>query len=432
MLNRNTNRNSNSNRIRKINSVGCLKLVLEFITVVMLQLGISTSIFGYKLENIESRAYLGSNIATSSNESSISLFPGVIAKNDIYAKGKNGSKTGSSFSVSTEFNKGGSLLYSIVSVASPSGIEELIKDESGFSQTSVLLLNKINIKNAYSVNFGFFSHSKLNYDTLTAKEQNDHSVDEGQYLTSMSDTGGVLNIPIIAVPNRFVLATQVWGWYRTGISSLVNSYSTSEIDSKFNRGFMWGVDLGMSISISDFWLPTLVVDVDNISTRCYKNWTARYTGKRVCGAVTTNLDPRDPNSEQVADPTNVKIGVGITPRFSRKVALRIHSAMENIHVSIGDKYLYDPKREAIISTGAELLLGNPFANTPFSVGIAANNKSLSFGASIDARFLVIAFSYISENRSLYVPYSLYDSFSDVKTDEKLVSKYIVGIKFRNF
>ena len=403
-----------------------LKLIVVF--VVLCSWG---NVQGYNLGDFESRSTLGSSLATSSDEASLSLSPVVTAKNSVYSD-RSRSYDQASFNISTEFARGQAPLYSIVSIASPSGIEGLLRKDSEFKQSSVLLLSKINLGDLYSINFGAFSKARLFYDTVELKTSIDNQAEKIKYVSSVSDTGLVLNFPIVVIPNRFILATQVWGWHRSGIASSPDSFDKSGINKVFNRGIMWAVDLAGSFSINDFWLPTLTVAIENLSTDCYKNWLSKYPGKEVCGATMREGSIRDEDSFEVVDSTNLKVGAGITPRLSKHVALSIHTAMNNIHVSMGDKLYYNPKEEAKLSTGVELLFGNPFVDTPFRIGVSVNDNSFSVASSFTSEIFSLNLAYISEERYMYTPYNLYYTTSDLKTETKLVSKYMVGIKFRTF
>ncbi len=409
---------------------GCVRVVVSFFCMC-----ICFCAFGYDLGDFESRSSLGSALATSSDEVALSLSPVVTSKSNVYS-GRSQHFEQSSFSITTELNKGGGApLYSMVSIASPSGIEGLMDKAGDFElkQSSLMLLGKVDIgDNFYSLNFGFFSKAKFLHDSVKVKSSMEVEPEQIDYLSTISDTGLVINLPLVIVPNRFILATQVWGWNRTGIANVAESNGQDDINKLFNRGIMWGVDLGFSLSIHDFWLPTLSVTVENLSTDCYENWLGKYPGKKICGATMQDKSIRDPDSELVVDSTNLKVGVGITPRLSKRVALSIHTVMDNIHVSMGDNYYYNPKEKALLSTGVELLFGNPFKDTPFKLGTAVNENSFSVSASFESEIFSLRVAYISEERYRYVPYNLYHTSSDVETESDLVSKYMVSIKFRTF
>ena len=391
------------------------------------------SLFGYDIGDFESRTSLGSTLATSSDEVALSLTPVVSLRSNVLSGSLKHSRQ-SSFSIVAEVDRDGIIpLYSMVSIASPSRIEGLIDKDSTFKQSSVLLLGKLDIgSDFYFINVGAFSRAKLNYDTVMVSFPESDTPEKISYLSTVSDTGLVLNMPLVIIPNRFYLATQVWGWHRTGIASSPDSYDKSDINRKFNRGLMWGLDISASVSISDFWMPTLTVAAENLSTGCYKNWLGKYPGKKICGATMIKSDVRDENSEQVVDPTNLKVGVGITPRLSKRVALGIHAALDNIHLITGDRYYHNPKKKSLISTGVELLFGNPFKDTPFKMGVAVNTDSFSVAASFVSEIFSLRLAYISEQRYVYIPYSLYYDSDDVETSSNLISKYVIGIKFRSF
>ncbi len=247
-------------------NIECIRVVVSFFCIC-----IYVNLFGYNLGDFESRSSLGSSLATSSDETSLSLSPVVTSKSNVYS-GTSKHFEQSSFNVTTELNKGGGTpLYSMVSIASPSGIEGLMENghDYEFKQSSMMLLGKIDIgDNFYSVNFGFFSKAKFLHDRVKVKSSMEVEPEQIDYLSTISDTGLVLNLPLVIVPNRFILATQVWGWHRSGITNVPESNGQDDINKLFNRGIMWGVDLGFSLSIQDFWLPTLSLAVENLSTDC--------------------------------------------------------------------------------------------------------------------------------------------------------------------
>ena len=84
----------------------------------------------------------------------------------------------------------------------------------------------------------------------------------------------------------------------------------------YDMGFMW--------TLADFWYPTLGIAMFNLPTGC-DNYLNPYdqTSRRVCGTNFKSSTTINPNSLYNLDPTDIRIGISISPRLSRKMAIRL-------------------------------------------------------------------------------------------------------------
>jgi|1048.fasta_scaffold05799_2 hypothetical protein len=148
------------------------------------------------------------------------------------------------------------------------------------------------------------------------------------------------------------------------------------------------VDVGFIATAGDFWLPSFGLAVMNIPTGCVDNFVNPATGKTqsICGAKRTG-DVREDLSGTQIDPTEVRVGFSIVPRFriaSQRVNLKISGDIYPLPITYaGKNYGFeDVNINQLTHAGVEVFLGN--ANNPrsFSLRAGLSETRTSWGFSL--------------------------------------------------
>ena len=324
-----------------------------------------------------------------------------------------------------------------MSAASSDGIKDLFKDDS-FQKSSFLLLKQMQLKDSYYLTLGFFSKAMVysmsleDYVNNKDNSTSDNSISKNdRIINSLSDSGIVINVPIISYENRINMALGIWGVYRAGISTRVeDELSSDKINQFFNKGFMYGVDLGIGYVLNDFLSPSISVVLSNISGQCVENYLGKYEDRSVCGASIIGDSINDSDSYEIVEPTNLKVGASINPRFSKNFSVRFSSTLENIAISIGSNDYYDPSKTTLISSSIEALFGNPLKNTPFTLSLAFNSESIVYSAKINISRVSLSFSHVEEEKDHLIPENIKNTLSGENQGSTTFSKYLVGLGIR--
>ncbi len=215
------------------------------------------------------------------------------------------------------------------------------------------------------------------------------------YINSRTTTGAILSFANGTKSRMLTYGVNLRPNYRYSYEA--NDYPSGAVSfADFRKSVggtankTWGVqaDAGVMMVAADQWFPTLGIAVRNIPTKCVPNYTNPVTGTKmtVCGSARTG-DITSANSADAIDPTEVRMGFAMTPRF------RFGSSRGNLRLSVdgypipvtfgGNNYGFtDLSMNEILHAGAEFFLGNMFDSQTFGVRIGVNGANLTWGASV--------------------------------------------------
>lgn len=255
---------------------------------------------------------------------------------------------------------------------------------------------------------GPFTNTRLKVlvDSSSSSEPNKTALIE-----NVSDIGVLLGFAWSNRTNRINIGANIrpisrYDFYdKVEVGTLLDKAELKQkIKSESNVGRGIGADIGLMWTFADFWFPTLGIAVRNLPTGCVKDYLNSFEEVRqtVCGTkfngTVNNLE-----SPALVDPTDVRVGLSILPRFqhlSRKVSIRFAFDVHNIYIPIEDRYYgltgVSPLRQ--IHAGAEMFFGNPLVLNNFSVRAGFAQGFLSAGFSL--RFWGVALDYATYGQNI--------------------------------
>lgn len=255
---------------------------------------------------------------------------------------------------------------------------------------------------------GYFSAGKEKpmavglFTNNTIKMNVESSSPETARVSIISDTGANLAFGFTNRTNRFNLGVHIRPTYRYAyddkipLSSLIDKKEIQAlVKSDSNNGTGYGVDIGGMWTLADFWYPTFAFAVKDLPLGCKKNYLNPYdeTRNTVCGTVYSGTVN---NSEALStiDPTDIRLGLSITPRLSRDMGLRFAIDGHHIHVKSGENNYGLPGVETLkqVHAGVELFFGSPLEVNPTSFRMGFSQGFITFGASIRTKFFALEFA----------------------------------------
>ena len=233
----------------------------------------------------------------------------------------------------------------------------------------------------------------------------DSDTPDNAQVESVNDAGAVLNFAYANRTNRFNIGLTIRPMQRYAYEDTIPTIELEDqtaiqarvaADSLTMTGM--GVDAGMMFTFADFWFPTLGVAVLNLPTGCEENFLNPYTKKEetICGTIfqpSVPLAGADATKLSTIEPTDVRVGFSITPRITRKVALRLALDFHHINVPAGEQNFGYSGIETLktIHAGVELFAGNPLERNSWAVRVGANQGNYTMGATI--KFSLFAFEF---------------------------------------
>lgn len=242
---------------------------------------------------------------------------------------------------------------------------------------------------------GFYTHTTL-------KAVIDQDNPENARTEAISDVGGVLGMAFDNRTNRFNLGFNLRYFSRYAYEETLPLTVLAEarevqtrIKTGSNKTTAFAVDAGMMFTFADFWFPTLGVAVYNLPTGCRNNYLNPFSKKRetVCGTKFTG-DFGNPEALSTVDPMDLRVGLSITPRLSRKIAVRVSLDMHHISFQSGENSygLTEVPFQKQLHAGAEFFVGNPLLPSPFSVSVGMSQGYYTMGASVRISYLSLDFA----------------------------------------
>ena len=173
-------------------------------------------------------------------------------------------------------------------------------------------------------------------------------VDTTDYSTvqtsNLFDVGGLASIAWSTRTNLFSVGLQVRPAKRYNYEDVLSDSVITDVDALTSRmkeyansTFGVGLDFGMIYTFADLWFPTLAVSVYNLPISCKTDYLNPFSATRqsVCGTVYRG-DVKNDDATGLVDPMNMMAGLSMTPRITRKVALRIAAEYHHINFQVGD------------------------------------------------------------------------------------------------
>lgn len=224
----------------------------------------------------------------------------------------------------------------------------------------------------------------------------------------ISDVGGVLSFAATNWTNRFSVGFQVRPVSRYAFEDTVDTTVMADptlfqdaLKEGANKSQAVAVDAGVLFTLADYWFPTIGISVMNAPTGCQTDYLNPFSQKRetVCGTVFSG-DFANPQAVSTIDPTDIRMGVSILPRLTRKIALRLSVGIHQYHVASGDlNYgLSEIPIQKRIHGGLELVTGNPLLPSPISLSVGMSQGYYTMGASI--RLSILSLDFASFGRDI--------------------------------
>jgi hypothetical protein len=243
----------------------------------------------------------------------------------------------------------------------------------------------------------------------TTKVVIDKSNPDVARVTTISDLGATTGIGWSNKTNRLNLGIQIRPTQRFSfddklpITTITDRNAMKEaIENSSNSGVGLGVDVGAMYTVADFWFPTIGVAVRNLPTGCQDDYLNPYDERRhsVCG-TTYSGSINNPEALSTVDPTDLRIGVSITPRIEKKLALRLALDVQSLALTDGQNQYGLPGMSPAkqIHGGLELFFGNPLLIPPLSLRVGYGYGFITSGFSIRLPAFHLAFTSYGEDVS---------------------------------
>ena len=214
---------------------------------------------------------------------------------------------------------------------------------------------------------------------------------------AISDVGAVFSMAWTNRTNRINFGIQARSIKRYAFEDYVpvslladNEGMKKKLQNESNTSSALALDAGFLWTFSDFWFPTLGIAVLNLPSGCKSDYLNPFSKKRenVCGTKFSG-NFSNPDAISVLDPTDIRFGLSITPRFSRKFAARIAFDIHHFFYQLGDQYLGFNGVDTLklVHGGIEFFIGNPLLPAPFSVSVGINQGYYSMGGTFRWKFI---------------------------------------------
>ncbi len=169
----------------------------------------------------------------------------------------------------------------------------------------------------------------------------------------------------------------------------------TRIKAGSNRSTALAVDAGVMWTVADFWFPTIGLSMLNAPIGCKDGYLNPFSKKRekVCGTV-FHGEFENPEAISTVDPSDLRFGLSITPRFSSKLAARVALDLHHLPVTVGDSHFGLDGIEPIkqLHAGIEVFVGNPLERSPLTVAMGLSQGYFTFGTTVEVGVFALEFS----------------------------------------
>ena len=221
-------------------------------------------------------------------------------------------------------------------------------------------------------------------------------------IVSYTDVGAAFGIAYTNFSNRLNLGLTLRPTYRYAYEDTIPSEDLTSktalakrMKRDSNRGTGIGADAGVMFTLADVWFPTVGLAVRNLPTGCKTDYLNPFTEERqnICGTKFSGSSG-NPDALTAIDPTDLRAGVSITPRFATNYSMRFAADVHNLYMKSSTAYYGLPGVDAakLIHAGLEFFVGNPLDQSPFSIRVGANQGFVTYGASLNLQWFHIDFA----------------------------------------
>jgi hypothetical protein len=298
-------------------------------------------------------------------------------------------------------NSGAKNLYTIIKGASGTAVSDAIADSDVLSDKPFYVrgaafpTTDFELSKNQPAAFGLLGNSisKIYIDKDTPTDAR---------ISSVTDMGGAVGISFTNFANRLNMGLSVRPTYRYAyedtvpVDSLKNSKGlATRMKKSANSGFGVGVDFGTMFTLADFWFPTIGMSILNLPTGCQSDYLNPYTETRqsICGTKYSSATG-NPDALSNVDPTDLRLGVSISPRLALNYGFRLAADVHNLYLQSGTSYYGLPGVDAakLLHAGLEFFTGNPLEQHLFSLRVGANQGFVTYGASLNLAWLNVDFA----------------------------------------
>ncbi|MDD9950603.1 MAG: hypothetical protein OXT67_03465 [Zetaproteobacteria bacterium] len=245
----------------------------------------------------------------------------------------------------------------------------------------------------------------MSHTTAKVVGDGSNAADPNAAVELVSDTFAVVGMAVSNRTNRVNLGVQLRQISRFGyedkmlVATLAEGNFNSIKDQVLNQSNQLAataLDIGFMATLADFWFPTVGLAAYNLPGGCVANYLNPYTQSRqtVCGTVYSGLI-QNPDSLHLVDPTDLRAGVSITPRMSRKLAIRFAVDMHHLTLSPDNVSFYGldgiPVQKQL-HAGVEIVIGNPLTINPVSLRFGMNQGLTTKGVSLHLGWFTLEFA----------------------------------------
>ncbi len=236
----------------------------------------------------------------------------------------------------------------------------------------------------------FFSNTKLKISVEDVNKDTPSS--SFQTIQSVADTGVSFGVGFSNFTNRLTYGLQMRAIQRQAyddklpLTTIIdNTALNSEIEKNGNTTQAVAFDFGFLWTVADFWFPTIGASIMNLPTGCQENYLNPFSEKRetICGTKYSGT-VKNKDSLFLVDPTDARVGLSLTPRLTRGMALRIAFDLHHIPLKSGDNNYGLPEISTTkqIHGGLELFFGNPLKLTPLAVRVGVSQGFVTAGFTL--------------------------------------------------
>ena len=200
-----------------------------------------------------------------------------------------------------------------------------------------------------------------------------------------------------------VRPNQRYSHFSKEISASLRSWEQlqDELSSGASVTTGYPVDLGIIFTASDYWFPSFGLVVRNLPFGCEEEYENPFTEEtqQICGSPRSGSLPDDAPGRAKIDPTEVRVGFSMTPRFRigrQRLNLRVSVDMYPLPISNGGSNYglvgLDPVD--MLHAGAEFFFGNPFREGRNGLRVGFAYQQVQFGGGLNLLGLDLSYANI--------------------------------------
>lgn len=237
----------------------------------------------------------------------------------------------------------------------------------------------------------------------------DSSAPSDAQVTAVSDIGGVITLGKTNVTNRLSSAIQIRPIYRYALENTIPSNDLADksalqhhFTSLANKATALAIDAGLMYTMADFWFPTFGLAILNLPLQCRDDYLNPFSEKRekICGTKFSG-DFGSPDALSILDPTDIRAGFSITPRFGRDLTSRVSIDIHHFAIASGSTNYGLPGIPSgkLLHAGVEIFKGSPLVPPDFGLRLGINQGFFTYGVEGRIGYMSIAFTSYGQDTS---------------------------------